>query len=70
MADDVLPFSTTPRCFFPFWIGFELEFGSRREYPEAWKLRATALLEVGNDLADQVVQLIGGFGLGDAGLLR
>jgi len=70
MADVLLPFTTTPRCFSPFLIRFELEFRPRRELSQARELGASALLQIGDDLADQVVQLVGSLGLRDPGLLR
>src|SRR5580658_3615873 len=68
-AEVVLPFTTTPRCFSPFLSRFELEFRPGGKPSQARELGARALFQIGDDLADQVVQLVGGFGLRDPGLL-
>jgi len=69
-ADDVLPFTTTARCFPTFLSRFELEFRPWCERSQAREFGAGALFQISDDLAYEMVQLIGSFSLRDPGLLR
>ena len=64
-AEDHLPSSTTRRSF-----AFELEIPLRAglKLTQSGELSSLPLLEIGNDLADDMIQLIGRFRGGNTGL--
>lgn len=68
-ADAELPFTATGRRFSPF-IKFEIPSGPRRKLPQPWERRGGSFFQIGDDLGDHMIELIGGFGLRDPGLLR
>ena len=69
-ADDMLPFTTARGSLDGGTFEREAPLGARLELSKPWKLGACAFFEVRDDLADDVVQLVGGLGLRNARLFR
>jgi len=61
-ADETLLFATALRSLHGGTFERKAPLRARRELSKPWKLSAYALLQVCNDLADDVVQLVGGLG--------
>ena len=64
-ADDQLPFTTARG---PFTVELEVPLVTRLELTESRELSALPLFEIGDDLADYVIQLIRSFRAGNADL--
>ncbi len=69
-ADDTLPFTTARGSLDGGAFEGKAPLRSRRKLSKPGKLGAFALLEVRDDLADDVVQLVGGLGFRYARLFR
>src|SRR6266852_5534434 len=69
-AEDQLPFTTTRSAFTALAVECKRPFSSRLESSEPRQLGSLALLQIGNNLADHVVQLIGCFSSGNPRLPR
>src|SRR5690242_17029934 len=68
-VEDQLPFTTAWGTLTAFTVECELPFRSRLEFSQPRELSTLAFLEIRNDLADDVVQLIGCLSLGNPCLL-